>query len=67
MSNFVMLASCFKNRCLASFLKEEKGASDMVAIIVVIVIILAVAAIFQEQLINVVTSVMDKLIDFTNG
>lgn len=67
MSNFVMLASCFKNRCLTPFFKEEKGGSTLVEIIVVIVIILAVAAIFQEQLINVVTSVMDKLIGFTNG
>ena len=32
------------------FTKEEKGASDIVAIIVIIAIILVVAAIFREQL-----------------
>lgn len=66
MSNLVMLASYFKNRFLTPFLKEEKGASDIVAIIVVIVIILAVAVIFREQLIGVVNNVMGKLLDFTN-
>ena len=67
MSNLVMLASYFKNRFLTPFLKEEKGASDIVAIIVVIVIILAVAVIFREQLINVVNNVMQQLTDFTGG
>lgn len=47
-----------------SLMKEEKGASDIVAIIVVIIVILAVAAIFQEQLTSAVTSVFQKLTDF---
>ena len=47
--------------------KEEKGASDIVAIMVVIVIIIAVAAIFQEQLSNAVTAVFEKLTNFINS
>ena len=46
------------------FTKEEKGASDIVAIIVVIAIILVVAAIFREQLTNAVTTVFENLTDF---
>lgn len=67
MSNLVMLASYFKNRFLTPFLKEEKGASDIVAIIVVIVIILAVAVIFKDSLLKVVGDVMKQLTDFTGG
>lgn len=44
--------------------KEEKGASDIVAIIVVIAIILVVAAIFREQLTQAVTTVFENLTDF---
>ena len=46
------------------FTKEEKGASDIVAIIVVIAIILVVAAIFKDQLTNAVTTVFENLTDF---
>lgn len=46
------------------FTKEEKGASDIVAIIVVIAIILVVAAIFREQLLKAVNAVFTNLIDF---
>jgi len=45
-------------------LHEEKGASDIVAIMVVIVVILAVAVIFQEGLTKAVNSIFDKLVDF---
>lgn len=67
MGNLVMLASHFKNRFLSPFFKEEKGASEIVAIIVVIVIILAVAVIFRDQLTQIVTNVMQQLTDFTGG
>lgn len=67
MSNLVMLASYFKNRFLTPFLKEERGVSEIVAIVVVIVIILAIAVIFRETLVQVVTDVMNKLTDFTGG
>lgn len=52
----------FRN-ALQSFTKEEKGASDIVAILLVIVILVAVAAVFREQLMNAVTTVFDKLND----
>lgn len=41
-------------------LHEEKGASDIVAIMVAIVILLAVAVIFKEQLIGLVEKVFGK-------
>lgn len=41
-------------------LYEEKGASDIVAIMVVIVILLAVAVIFKQQLTELVTKVFGK-------
>ena len=42
------------------FIHEEKGASDIVAIMVVIVILLAVAVIFKEQLTKLVEAVFKK-------
>lgn len=48
---------------LESFAEEEKGASDIVAILLVIVILIAVAAIFREQLMNAVTGVFEKLME----
>lgn len=47
-----------------NFLKEEKGASDIVAIIVIIVVVIAIAGLFQEQLESVVNTVFEKLLDF---
>lgn len=41
-------------------LHEEKGASDIVAIMVVIVILLAVAVIFKDQLTKLVEDVFKK-------
>ena len=49
---------------LDHFFREDRGASDMVAIIVIIVIIIAVAAVFREQLIAAVTSAFEKLLEF---
>lgn len=46
------------------FKKEEKGASDIVAIIVIIAIILVVAAIFRQRLGDAVGQVFDNLTDF---
>lgn len=48
---------------LASFVKEEKGASDIVAILLVIVILIAVAAIFRTQLTAAVTGVFEQLLE----
>lgn len=52
------------NSRLNSFVEEEKGASDMVAVIVLIVVVIAVAGIFREQLGNAVEAVFNKLQDF---
>ena len=44
------------------FKNEERGASEMVAVVVLIVIILAVAIVFKDQLINIVNSVGRKVL-----
>lgn len=49
---------------LRNFGKEEKGASDIVAILLVIVILIAVAAIFREQLKLAVETAFSKLMEF---
>lgn len=46
---------------MENFGKEERGASDIVAILLVIVILIAVAAIFRTQLTAMVTGVFEKL------
>ena len=47
-------------------LHEEKGASDIVAIMVVIVILLAVAVVFRENLIELVENVFGQANDWVN-
>lgn len=47
-----------------NFLKEEKGASDIVAIIVIIVVVIGIAGIFKNQLEAVVSNVFGKLMQF---
>lgn len=46
---------------MENFGKEERGASDIVAILLVIVILIAVAAIFREQLTELTEKVFTKL------
>lgn len=46
------------------FQEEEKGASDMVAVIVLIVVVIAVATVFRTQLTTAVTKVFEKLTGF---
>ena len=50
-------------RALEDFAKEEKGASDIVAIMLVIVILIAVAAEFRTQLLAAVTGVFEQLME----
>ena len=50
-------------RALEDFAKEEKGASDIVAIMLVIVILIAVAAVFRTQLLAAVTVVFEQLME----
>lgn len=47
-----------------NFFQEERGDSNMVAVIVLIVIVLAVAGMFQDSLLQAVRNVMDRFIDF---
>ncbi|MDE7320347.1 MAG: hypothetical protein K2N46_11560 [Lachnospiraceae bacterium] len=54
------LACC---RALENFAEEEKGASDIVAIMLVIVILIAVAAVFRTQLLAAVTGVFEQLME----
>ena len=48
---------------LENFAKEEKGASDIVAIMLVIVILIAVAAVFRTQLLAAVNGVFEQLME----
>ena len=47
--------------------EEERGASDMVAVMVLIVIIIAVAAIFNTKLKEIVEQIFTKLSGFVSG
>ena len=44
------------------FKKEERGASDIVAVLLIILVVVAVAFVFRKQLINLVDNVF-KAID----
>lgn len=55
------------NQFVDRMLHEEKGASDIVAIMVVIVILLAVAVIFKEQLTGLVQKVFQKATDWVDA
>lgn len=51
-----------KRKCFMNNLREEeRGASDIVAIIAIIVIVLAVAVIFRKELGNLVTEAFSKV------
>ncbi len=54
-------------RALERLAKEEKGASDIVAILLVIVILIAVAAIFRNQLIGAVNKAFETLNEALGG
>ena len=50
-------------KALRELQTEEKGASDIVAILLIIVILIAVAAIFRTQLTAAVNGVFENLMD----
>lgn len=52
---------------IRSFRKEEKGASDIVAILLVIVILVAVAAVFRKQLLQAVNTAFEALQEALEG
>ena len=49
-----------------AFKKEERGASDMVAVMVLIVIIIALATLFHDRLKDIVGQILDKLSGFVS-
>ena len=49
---------------LKAFKEEERGASDMVAVMVLIVIIIALAALFNQKLKGAVESIFAQLTSF---
>lgn len=48
-------------QAVRKFQKEEKGASDIVAVLLLIVVIIAVAATFRSRLTSAIDAVFDKL------
>lgn len=64
---FVMAQAMKLQGALDAFKKEERGASDMVAVMVLIVIIIAVAVIFKGKLEDVVKQIFDKLSGFVSS
>ena len=43
------------------FKKEERGASDIVAVLLIILVVVAVAFLFREQLLGLVQNVFGKI------
>ena len=55
------------NGAVEAFKKEERGASDMVAVMVLIVIIIAIATLFNGRLSEIVGQILDNLGAFARG
>ena len=51
---------------IEAFEKEERGASDMVAVMVLIVIIIALATLFHDRLREIVGQILDSLSGFVS-
>ena len=64
---FFMTQAMKLQGALDAFKKEERGASDMVAVMVLIVIIIAVAALFNGRLRDIVGQIFDKLGGFVSS
>ena len=54
------------NGAVEAFKKEERGASDMVAVMVLIVIIIALATLFHGRLRDIVGQILDSLSGFVS-
>lgn len=54
------------NGAIEAFKKEERGASDMVAVMVLIVIIIALATLFHGRLRDIVGQILDSLSGFVS-
>lgn len=66
MTRYYLMMQTKLEDCLEKFTKEERGASDIVAIILICVVVIAVAVAFREQLTGVVNDAMAKLSEFIN-
>lgn len=62
MTGYLRRKAAFR-KTAEDFKNQEKGASDIVAILLVIVVLIAVAAIFREQLMAAVTGVFGNLME----
>lgn len=51
-------------RGVTDLIKKEDGDTNFVSIMLIIVIVIAVATLFKSQLMNVVSSVMNQLMDW---
>ena len=63
---FVMAQAVKLQDALKAFKEEERGASDMVAVMVLIVIIIALAALFNQKLKGAVESIFAQLTSFVD-
>ena len=65
--DLVVMAQAVKLQgALKAFKEEERGASDMVAVMVLIVIIIALAALFNQKLKGAVESIFAQLTSFVD-
>ena len=63
---FFMTQTIKLTEAVEAFKKEERGASDMVAVMVLIVIIIALATLFHDRLREIVGQILDKLSGFVS-
>ena len=63
---FFMTQTIKLTEAIEAFKKEERGASDMVAVMVLIVIIIALATLFHDRLREIVGQILDKLSGFVS-
>lgn len=64
---FFMTQAVKLQGALKAFKEEERGASDMVAVMVLIVIIIALAALFNQKLKGAVESIFTQLTSFVDS
>ena len=63
---FFMTQTIKLTGAIEAFKKEERGASDMVAVMVLIVIIIALATLFHGRLKDIVGQILDSLSSFVS-
>ena len=63
---FFMTQTIKLTEAIEAFKKEERGASDMVAVMVLIVIIIALATLFHDRLREIVGQILDSLSGFVS-